>query len=54
MYCDKIYALKEGQIIASGSVNEVITEEVIKTLYDVEAKIIYDEEKKPHVIFKNI
>jgi len=54
MYCNKIYALKEGQIIASGSVNEVITEEVIKTLYDVEAKIIYDEEKKPHVIFKNI
>lgn len=54
MYCDKIYALKEGQIIASGSVDEVITEEVIKTLYDVEAKIIYDEEKKPHVIFKNI
>ena len=54
MYCDKIYALKGGQIIASGSVNEVITEEVIKTLYDVEAKIIYDEEKKPHVIFKNI
>ncbi|AAS11248.1 MULTISPECIES: ABC transporter ATP-binding protein [Treponema] len=54
MYCDKIYALKEGQIIAAGSVNEVITEEVIKTLYDVEAKIIYDEEKKPHVIFKNI
>ena len=54
MYCDKIYALKEGQIIASGSVNEVITEEVIKTLYDVEAKIIYDEGKKPHVIFKNI
>lgn len=54
MYCDKIYALKEGQIIASGSVNEVITEEVIKTLYDVEAKIIYDEEKKPHVIFKSV
>lgn len=54
MYCDKIYALKEGQIIASGSVDEVITEEVIKTLYDVEAKIIYDEGKKPHVIFKNI
>lgn len=54
MYCDKIYALKEGQIIAAGSVNEVITEEVIKTLYDVEAKIIYDEEKKPHVIFKNV
>ena len=54
MYCNKIYALKEGQIIASGSVYEVITEEVIKTLYDVEAKIIYDEEKKPHVIFKNI
>ena len=54
MYCDKIYALKEGQIIASGSAYEVITEEVIKTLYDVEAKIIYDEEKKPHVIFKNI
>ena len=54
MYCDKIYALKEGQIIASGSVYEIITEEVIKTLYDVEAKIIYDEEKKPHVIFKNI
>ena len=54
MYCDKIYALKEGQIIAAGNVYEVITEEVIKTLYDVEAKIIYDEEKKPHVIFKNI
>lgn len=55
MYCDKIYALKDGKIIAHGAVNEVITKDIIKTLYEVEAEIIYcKKDDKPHIIYKEI
>ncbi|MDO4322253.1 MAG: ABC transporter ATP-binding protein [Lachnospiraceae bacterium] len=42
-YCDKIYALKAGQIVASGTPEEVITEELIKDLYEVDASISRDK-----------
>lgn len=43
MYCDFIYALKDGKIIASGIPNEVITENLIENLYGVKSQIIYNE-----------
>ncbi|AOR25143.1 ABC transporter ATP-binding protein [Clostridium taeniosporum] len=53
LYCDKIYAIKEGKIIESGTPKEVLTEELIKCLYDVNAKIIEDEQTKTlNVIYK--
>lgn len=34
-YCDYIYAMKDGEIIAAGSPEEVLTSEILTDLYDV-------------------
>ncbi|WP_291574139.1 ABC transporter ATP-binding protein [Clostridium sp. UBA4548] len=55
LYCDKIYALKAGKILSHGTPKEVLTKEVIKSLYEVEAKVIEDKETGIlNVIYKSI
>ncbi|MGL5755961.1 MAG: ABC transporter ATP-binding protein [Paraclostridium sp.] len=44
MYCDKIYVLKDGKIIAYGTPEEVLTKSLIKEVYGVDAKVIKDKE----------
>ncbi len=44
LYCDKIYALKAGKIVSYGTPKEVLTKELIKYLYEVEAKVMEDKE----------
>lgn len=39
LYCDKIFVMKEGKIIDYGSSEEVITENMIKTVFGVNAKV---------------
>ena len=38
-YCDYLYAMKQGRIIAEGAPNKLITKETIRTIYDVESEI---------------
>ncbi len=38
-YCDYLYAMKNGKIIAEGTPNELITKETLHTLYDVDSEI---------------
>lgn len=45
MYCDKIYVLKEGKIIKYGTPKDVLTSELIKDVYEVDAKLISDEDR---------
>lgn len=40
MYCDKIYVLKEGNIVAYGTPKEVLTSELIKDVYGVDSIVI--------------
>ncbi|GAA0720137.1 ABC transporter ATP-binding protein [Clostridium malenominatum] len=44
LYCDKIYAMKSGEIVRCGTPKEVLTKNIIRTLYEVEVKVIEDEE----------
>lgn len=44
LYCDKIYAIKSGKIVSYGTPKEVLTEELIKSLYEVDAKVMVDKE----------
>lgn len=39
-YSDEIYALKKGQVVASGSAEKVLTAENIKNIYSLEVDII--------------
>jgi len=37
-YCDKLYAIKGGKIIASGSPKEVLTKEIIRQVYEIDCE----------------
>lgn len=41
-YCDRIYALKDGEVVLSGPPKEVFTRENIKFLYEVDSEIYED------------
>ncbi|WP_133015490.1 ABC transporter ATP-binding protein [Clostridium cuniculi] len=45
MYCDKIYVLKDGEIIKYGNPKEVLTKELIKEVYEVDAEVILNNER---------
>lgn len=44
MYCDKIYVLKNGEIVKYGTPKEVLTKELIKEVYEVDAIVNKDSE----------
>ena len=44
MYCDRLYAVKEGCVVASGRPEEVLTPELIRAVYEVEAEVLRDGE----------
>lgn len=43
MYCDKIYVLKDGKIVSYGTPKEILTEKLIKEVYEVNAIINKDD-----------
>ncbi|WP_294512141.1 ABC transporter ATP-binding protein [uncultured Intestinimonas sp.] len=42
MYCDRLYAVKEGRVVAAGRPEEVLTPELIRAVYKVEAEVLRD------------
>ena len=50
-YADSIIMMKDGTIFATGTPEEVLTEENIRAVYDVESRIIEDQ-GRPHVILR--
>lgn len=44
-FADYIIAMKDGKIIKSGTPKEVIETETLRCIYDIKAKIMYDEQE---------
>lgn len=51
LYCDEIYVMKKGNVYATGTPREILTEELIRDVYEVEAQIIEDKNGNPHIIY---
>lgn len=51
-FSDNIIAMKQGAIIKEGTVAQVITEEVLKEVFNIEATIIQDEELNKPICYK--
>ena len=51
MFCDKIYVLKDGEIVAYGSPREILTRELIREIYQVESEIVEDSRGNMHILF---
>ena len=45
MYCNKIYVLKDGEVIKYGKPKDILTQELIKYVYEVDAEVIVKEER---------
>lgn len=39
LYCDEVYIMKDGEVVCHGAPKEVITEDLIRKVYEVESKV---------------
>lgn len=51
-FCDRIYVLKNGGIIAGGTPKEVLTPALLREVYEVESEIVYDQNGQMHILFR--
>ncbi len=51
MYCDRLYILKDGEIVGSGTPEELLTPETIRRVYQVEAETVRDKNGRLHILF---
>ena len=51
MYCDRLYALKDGEIVGSGSPGTLLTEAFLRQVYEVEAKTCLDQTGRLHISY---
>lgn len=42
MYCGRLYAMKQGKVIAQGTPHELLTPDLIRELYEVDAEVSID------------
>lgn len=52
MYCDKIFAMEQGEIIAGGTPEEVLTKELIYELYHVRANILQRSDGRIGILYE--
>ena len=52
LFCDSLIILKDGKFIEKGSTKEVINEKNIKSIYNLDCKVCYNENDKPYIIPK--
>ena len=50
LFCDSLIILKDGKFVEKGSPKEVINEKNIKSIYNLECKVCYNENDKPYII----
>ncbi len=41
-YADRLVAMRDGRVIASGAPHEVLTEDLVREVFDLDAKVIED------------
>ena len=51
MYCDKLYVIKDGEVITCGTPREVLTKKFIKEVYEVDAEIVEDSKDQIHILY---
>ena len=52
LFCDSLIILKDGRFIEKGTPKEVINEKNIKSVYNLDCKVYYNENDKPYIIPK--
>lgn len=50
-FCDRIVVLKDGHIYGAGSPAEILTGDVIRTVFDVEARVVRLEDERIVIVY---
>lgn len=51
MYCTRLYVMKNGKIVAVGTPEEILTPELIRQVYEVEAQVYRDEQNILRILY---
>lgn len=51
MYCDRLYAVKDGKIVGEGTPAQLLTPEFIREVYEVDAQVTTGETGELHILF---
>lgn len=51
MYCDRLFVMKNGEIVGTGKPKELLTKEFIKEIYDIDVEIIEDSNGNMHILY---
>lgn len=52
-FCQKLYLLKDGRIIACGKTEEVLSSTLIEEAFKIKIKLYHDEDGQLHLLYKN-
>ncbi|MDO4357876.1 MAG: ABC transporter ATP-binding protein [Clostridia bacterium] len=50
-FCDSLYVLKEGRIVAQGSPRDICTPQLLQDVFGVRAEVIELEDGRPYIIY---
>lgn len=54
LYCDKLLALQDGKVVAQGEPSEIITPEIVKSLFEVDSySVIHPDRGVPQLLLRN-
>jgi iron complex transport system ATP-binding protein len=51
MYCDELYAMKEGRIVGSGAPQDILTESFIRQVYEIDVKVVTGGDGQLHILY---
>ena len=51
MYCDRLYAVKDGRIVGQGAPEKLLTPDFIREVYEVDARVMTDGDSALHILF---
>ena len=52
MYCDRLYAVRNGTVVKAGTPGEVLTRAFIREVYEVDAQVFHDPEGQLHILYR--
>lgn len=52
MYCSQIYVLKAGRVVVSGTPHKVLTPEIIRDVYEVDADVFTDHGGRLRILYQ--
>ena len=52
MYCDRLYAVRNGTVVKAGTPGEVLTRAFIREVYEVDAQVFHEPEGQLHILYR--